>query len=76
MPDRAPVQSVPGGYTTDQSNPAQVTLGLNGVPASTLRGIGDFMAFSAQSQMHLNADGLCYIVGQNAADPFYVPAVQ
>jgi hypothetical protein len=35
-----------------------------------------FMAFSAQSQMHLNAQGLCYIKGQNPADPFYAPNVQ
>jgi len=46
------------------------------VPASGIGGLADYMAFSAQSQMHLNANGLCYIVGQNAADPFFVPAVQ
>jgi hypothetical protein len=33
------------------------------------------MAFSAQSQTHLNANGLCYIVGQNASDPFYHPVI-
>jgi hypothetical protein len=62
-------------FTTDQSNPTQVTLNLNGVPAMDIKGLGDFMAFSAQSQMHLNANGLCYIVGQDASDPFYVPDV-
>ena len=78
LPDRAPDQTQLSGtpFTTDQSNPAQVTLGLNGVPASGIGGLADYMAFSAQSQMHLNANGLCYIVGQNAADPFFVPAVQ
>jgi hypothetical protein len=76
LPDRGPIQNVPGGYTSNQSNPAQVTLNLNGVPASNLPGIANFMAFSAQSQMHLNADGLCYIVGQQAADPYYSPNLQ
>jgi hypothetical protein len=33
------------------------------------------MAFSAQAQNHLNANGLCYVNGQNASDPFYVPDV-
>jgi hypothetical protein len=76
LPDRGPIQNVPGGYTSNQSNPAQVTLNLNGVPADNLPGIANFMAFSAQSQMHLNADGLCYIVGQQAADPYFSPGVQ
>ena len=76
LPDRGPIQNVPGGYNSNQSNPNQVTLNLNGVPASNLPGIANFMAFSAQSQMHLNADGLCYIVGQQAADPYYSPALQ
>jgi hypothetical protein len=75
LPDRAIYQNVPGGYTTDQSNPAQVTLDVNGVPAANIKGIADFMAFSGQSQTHLNADGLCYVVGQNASDPWYVPGV-
>ncbi len=78
LPDRAPDQTQLSGtpFTTDQSNPAQVTLNLNGVPASDIGGLADYMAFSAQSQMHLNANGLCYIVGQNASDPYFVPAVQ
>jgi hypothetical protein len=76
MPDRAPFQNVPGGYTTDQANPAQIVLDLGGVTSSGIGGLADFMAFSAQSQMHLNSDGLCYVVGQSAADPFYVPNVQ
>jgi len=78
LPDRAPDQPQLSGtpFTSDQSNPAQVTLNLNGVPANNIGGLADFMAFSAQSQMHLNANGLCYIVGQNASDPYYTPAVQ
>jgi hypothetical protein len=48
---------------------------LNGVPASDISGLANFMAFSAQSQTHLNANGLCYIKGQNASDPFYMPNV-
>ena len=52
-----------------------VTLDLNGVPAANIKGIANFMAFSAQAQNHLNANGLCYVNGQNASDPFYVPNV-
>jgi len=73
IPDRSIYLPQPAGYATDQANPAQVTLNLNGVPAANLPGIADFMAFSAQSQMHLNANGLCYIVGQQASDPYYLP---
>jgi hypothetical protein len=85
LPDRAPDQPNPspnaGANTPDdtQPNPAQVTLNLNGVTAPDGSAfpddIVDFMAFSAQSQMHLNAQGLCYIKGQNAADPYYAPNV-
>jgi hypothetical protein len=75
LPDRGPYQNVPGGYTTDQSNPAQVVLNLAGVPSSNVPDIINFMAFSAQSQMHLNANGLCYVKGQNAADPFFNPNI-
>jgi hypothetical protein len=76
LPDRAPYLTNPTGtFTTDQTNPSQVTLDLNGVPASNISGLSAFMAFSAQSQTHLNANGLCYIVGQNASDPFYDPVI-
>ncbi len=85
LPDRAPFQPNPspnaGGVTTDdpQANPLQVTMNLNGVTAPDGSAFPDdlvqFMAFSAQSQMHLNADGLCYIKGQNPADPYYAPNV-
>jgi hypothetical protein len=75
LPDRGPYQNVPGGYTTDQANPAQVVLNLAGVPSSNVPDIINFMAFSAQSQMHLNANGLCYVKGQNAADPFFNPNI-
>jgi hypothetical protein len=76
LPDRAPYLNNPAGtFTSDQTNPSQVTLDLNGVTASDISGLSAFMAFSAQSQTHLNANGLCYIVGQNASDPFYMPNI-
>src|SRR4029077_10710170 len=77
MPDRGLYQPAsPGCYDqSNQSNPAQLTLGLNGVPAANIHNLADFMAFSAQAQMHMNADGLCYEVGQHAPDPWYVPGL-
>ncbi len=45
------------------------------MPAQNVPGLANFMAFSAQSQMHLNADGLCYVKGQSASDPYYSPAI-
>ncbi len=85
LPDRAPFQPNPSpnaeGVTTDdaQPNPLQVTMNLNGVTAPDGAAFPDdlvqFMAFSSQSQMHLNAQGLCYIKGQNPADPYYAPNV-
>jgi hypothetical protein len=77
IPDRGLCQNVPAmGYTaTDQADPTAIALSLNGVPASNIKGLANFMAFSAQSQTHLNANGLCYLVGQNAPDPWYVPNV-
>ncbi len=86
LPDRQPYEPNPSpnayGVITDdvQPNPAQVTMNLNGVTKPDGSAFPDdlvqFMAFSAQSQMHLNAQGLCYIKGQNPADPFYAPNVQ
>lgn len=76
LPDRGPYQNVPGGYTTDQANPSQITLNLNGLPSANAPDVINFMAFSAQSQMHLNANGICYVVGQHAADPFYSPGIK
>ncbi len=86
LPDRAPYQPNPspnaGANTPDdvQPNPLQITFNLNGVTAPDGSAFPDdlvqFMAFSAQSQMHLNAQGLCYIKGQNPADPYYAPNVQ
>jgi hypothetical protein len=73
LPDRAP--SVTPGFSSDQADPTQVTLALNGVPATDIKNLSDFMAFSAQSQMHMNADGLCFIVGQHATDPYYSPGL-
>ncbi len=84
LPDRAPYQPNPSpnasAPTNDvQANPLQVTMNLNGVTAPNGGAFPDdlvqFMAFSAQSQMHLNAQGLCYIKGQNPADPYYAPNV-
>ncbi len=85
LPDRAPYQPNPspnaGANTPDdvQPNPLQITFNLNGVTAPAGSAFPDdlvqFMAFSAQSQMHLNAQGLCYIKGQNPADPYYAPDV-
>ena len=75
LPDRAPSQSTGDVTPTDQSNPQQISLNLNGVPPQNVPGLANFMAFSAQSQMHLNADGLCYVKGQNASDPFYSPGL-
>ena len=86
LPDRAPYEPNPspnaGANTPDdvQPNPLQVTFNLNGVSKPDGTAFPDdlvqFMAFSAQSQMHLNAQGLCYIKGQNPADPYYAPMVQ
>jgi hypothetical protein len=75
LPDRGPYQNVPGGYTTDQGNPAQVVFNIAGVTSSNVPDLVNFMAFSAQSQMHLNANGLCYSKGQNAVDPFFNPNI-
>jgi hypothetical protein len=76
LPDRAPYQTPTSScYVSNQSNPLQVTLALNGVPGSVVSNLADFMAFSAQAQMHMNADGLCYEVGQHASDPWYSPGL-
>lgn len=76
LPDRGPYQNVPGGYACGGTRPcAQVTMNLNGVTAGVVPGLANFMAFSGQSQMHLNADGLCYDVGQHSTDPFYIPGL-
>jgi len=77
LPDRGPYMTGNGlqPFISNQPNPNQVimnTSGINGFP----RLYPDFMAFSAQSQMHLNAQGLCYTVGQHASDPYFVPNVQ
>jgi hypothetical protein len=76
LPDRGPYQNIPGGYTSDQANPLQFMLNLNTLPLANAPDMINFMAFSAQSQMHLNADGLCYVVGQHDGDPFYTPNIR
>jgi hypothetical protein len=78
LPDRglcqaqfAPSNADPYGTASDpedQSPIIQVVLNPNGVPTTNLPGAADFMAFSAQSQMHLNDNALCYIVGQHPGD--------
>jgi hypothetical protein len=73
LPDRGPYQTA--GWTSDQTPPSQVILSLNGLPLANAPDMINFMAFSTQSQMHMNANGLCYVVGQNASDPFYSPKI-
>jgi len=76
LPDRAPYPTATAScYVSNQPNPNQVHLGLNGVPATVITNLADFMAFSAQAQMHMNADGLCYNVGQHVSDPWYAPGL-
>jgi hypothetical protein len=77
LPDRGPYMTGNGlpPFITDQSNPNQVIMNTNG--NSTLpNDYRDFMVFSVQSQSHLNAQGLCYVVGQHPSDPYFVPNVQ
>lgn len=74
LPDRGPFETP--SYACGGERPcAQVTMNLNGVPSTNVPGLGNFMVFSAQSQMHLNADGLCYDVGQHSSDPYYTPGL-
>ena len=79
MPDRGPVQPTKDCYDSSfQPNPTQLTFHLSGsaglVPATVVKNLADFMAFSGQSQTHLNADGLVTTPG-DANDPFYVPGL-
>jgi hypothetical protein len=76
LPDRGPYQGNPNYTTSNQANPNQVVLNLNGLPPANAPDMINFMAFSGQSQMHLNADGLCYVVGLNSTDPYYKPNIQ
>ena len=73
LPDRGPIVSSAAGVQSDQADPTQVLLNTNGV--TTVHDLAQFIVFAAQSQMHLDADGLCYIRGQNASDPFFQPQV-
>ncbi|HUB07733.1 MAG TPA: hypothetical protein VMB50_12055 [Myxococcales bacterium] len=54
----------------------QVIFNPNGATTVPPTNYPDFMEFSVQSQTHLNAQGICYIEGQHAADPFFTPNVQ
>ncbi len=78
LPDRGPNQPNNPAFVSDQADPSQNILNLNGLPSANAPDIINFMAFSAQSQMHLNANGLCYVVGQHAADPggFFNPNIR
>src|SRR5208283_5883083 len=73
LPDRAPFQLQPNcpnaapinQSTNDETGDGlQVILNVNGTSGLT-NAMNVFMAFSAQSQSHLNAQGLCYVVGQH-----------
>ena len=80
LPDRAPFQVNPSPNASPIGNDGtgdgtQVILNTNGTTGLT-DAMNAFMAFSAQSQSHLNAQGLCYIVGQNASDPFFSPVLE
>lgn len=74
LPDRGPTVSAAAGFQSDQADPGQVVLDPAGVPGIT--NLAAFLAFSTQSQLHLNADGVCYVKGQQAADPYYQPNIQ
>ncbi len=80
LPDRAPFQPNPspnaGAIGSDGTGDGtQVILNVHGT-TGLADALNVFMAFSAQSQSHLNAQGLCYIVEQNASDPFFSPMIQ
>jgi hypothetical protein len=80
LPDRGPYQpntcpNAGGQFTTDMGNGHQVVMNTNGVTTIDPNDYRTFMMFSVQSQAHLNAQGLCYIVGQHASDPYYHPVV-
>jgi hypothetical protein len=77
LPDRGPYMTgnnLP--FTSDMSPPSyQVIMNTQGVNTVPSTDYPDFMEFSVQSQMHLNAQGLCYIIGQHSADPYFTPNV-
>jgi len=77
LPDRGPYTTGNGiPFATDQgNNGVQVILNTNGVTSVPDDAV-DFMAFTAQSQMHLNAQGLCWVVCQHPSDPYYIPDVK
>jgi hypothetical protein len=91
LPDRGPYMQGPPGYTftSDQTSPPligtcggtpcgqdQVIMNTNGATTVPSTSYPDFQVFSVQSQSHLNAQGICYIIGQHASDPFFTPNVQ
>ena len=81
IPDRGPYQPNPNPtnagpqFQTDMGNGFQVVMNPNGVSTVNARDYRTFMMFSVQSQAHLNAQGLCYVVGQHPSDPYFAPVV-
>ncbi len=86
LADRSPYQLQSGcvnapppetctGGGTDATGCPLVILNVNGT-TGVPNAVNAFMAFSAQSQSHLNAQGLCYVVGQHANDPYFSPTIQ
>jgi hypothetical protein len=75
LPDRGPYMSGNGlPFTSDMSPPDyQVIMNSAGVNTVLSSDYPGFMEFSVQSQMHLNAQGLCYIIGQHSSDPYFTP---
>jgi hypothetical protein len=91
LPDRGPYMQGPPGYSfvSDMTTPPAIGANCIGNPCSdeVIMSVNtdgpdipptdypDFMEFSVQSQTHLNAQGICYIEGQHAADPYFNPNV-
>jgi hypothetical protein len=69
------IGTCPAGGCTGCQLGNQVIMNTNGasIPSTSYP---DFQVFSVQSQTHLNAQGICYIIGQHSIDPFFVPNVQ
>jgi hypothetical protein len=70
------IGTCPGGTCGACALQDQVIMNTNGATTVPSTNYPDFMEFSVQSQTHLNAQGICYIIGQHASDPFFTPNVQ
>lgn len=74
MNDRGPIMWP--AFTTDMTaSGGNVVYDRQGVPTVNVPDLINFMVFSTQTQMHLNADGLCYTVGQHPNDPYFTPNI-